>query len=535
MSSAHPDRFKLATGATTIVRAPIARGKSGSGAAPFWGSLSELNSVRDQLDRNSNGKAQLDHPQQQQQQEQERPSPSGMPPIPGAGPVPWRDAVTASSLCTSSSKALLLLQHPRPGGGGGSRRSLLLGGGQPSSRALLTGAGAAGGGAGPGAVSFRRNGVASAPVVGAAAAAAAAAGGSDTAADADRRRLPAINSMSRPAVAAAATPCTAPPPPPATGIAALPSAIRGAIRRNIVSLPSIHVTDEGDGGPAGAGAGAGAVELSSNEEQPILVSFAPSRPPSGSKADRAMRRGLSRRPTVRVVVDGDVAAAAAGGGNGGTGEGGGETSSPGGGGLLRGIRRLFGKESALDAAAASRAAAGDGSGPTDDTVRQDDTASSLHAQRSSTSVAYLAYEHVREQERVNRVRSSLLGAELQLREGVRQSGGGAAAAAADAGAGGGGFGAGRTLSPRASQRSRKWSEQQQQLQGGLSSSRVLRSGKSFTQRALEDPQNPAFKTAKQLAALQEKLSYMEDLDWREKAAAMVTMERPTPIADGWKL
>ncbi|EFJ42447.1 hypothetical protein VOLCADRAFT_97464 [Volvox carteri f. nagariensis] len=125
---------------------------------------------------------------------------------------------------------------------------------------------------------------------------------------------------------------------------------------------------------------------------------------------------------------------------------------------------------------------------------------------AAVHVARLANEHAREQARVERARSTLFGGELPS---VRRLSSGAAVDGNASGGGGGGVEL-RVLVPT------------QSVHKSLEvlEHRGLRTGKSFTQRALEDPNNPAFKTAKQLAAVQEKLSYMEDPDWRAKAAEM---------------
>ncbi|GFR49299.1 hypothetical protein Agub_g11321 [Astrephomene gubernaculifera] len=60
-------------------------------------------------------------------------------------------------------------------------------------------------------------------------------------------------------------------------------------------------------------------------------------------------------------------------------------------------------------------------------------------------------------------------------------------------------------------------------------------GRSFTQQALMDPNNPMFKTARKLVQVQEQLSYLEDKAWREKMVEKVPLERPILMAEGWKL
>ncbi|KAG2501766.1 hypothetical protein HYH03_000266 [Edaphochlamys debaryana] len=162
-------------------------------------------------------------------------------------------------------------------------------------------------------------------------------------------------------------------------------------------------------------------------------------------------------------------------------------------GFMKGLRRFFGigGEAAAAAAAAEAAAAkrreeealARRAGDDLDLSGLDD-GMGLGVQRSAASVAVLTAKHAAEQQRVRRLKSSM--------------------AAGD-------DGGGEDLPQRS----------------------VL-AGKSFTQKALEDPKNPAFRTAQKLARVQAGLSYLEDPNWREKAIQQNRMERPTPMGDGWK-
>ncbi|GIM08272.1 hypothetical protein Vretimale_12251 [Volvox reticuliferus] len=503
------DRVRLPTGATTIVRAPIARGKSSASSSSIWASLPELNS-RDQHDGTG----------YEQQEATLRPAPLS---ARGLGPIPWRDVAVASS---GGGANTLSSDTSTP-----TRRSIM-NAASSSSKALGVGVAGNGGGgnsgteAGSGAIAtvYRRNGIASAPVVGPVAI--------SEVLEAERRHLPAINSISRSAAASASgmTAVTATTP------AALKSQ---AASRRMLTLPSIRGAATDTNG-AGAGAAtpitaattaaattaapgvgtAGRVSkgiipaMIEDEPQPVIVSFLPLGP---SPVKRSVHLACGRT-SIHAAYGGG-----SGGGNGENDETSTETSSASpsprgggqgrggnlGGGLLRGIRRLFGKESLIDAGAAARAT-NSSANPSDESEKQDDLArSSAPVQRSNVSVAQLACEHAREQERVNKARSSLFGGEVRAGfRGARPSDDG-------------------PRSPISAQPSWK------SLEGH--DHRTLRKGKSFTQKTLEDPQNPAFKTAKRLAEVQEKLSYMEDPGWREKAAEMVNMERPMLMAEGWKV
>ncbi|GLI68129.1 hypothetical protein VaNZ11_012446, partial [Volvox africanus] len=504
------DRVKLPTGATTIVRAPIARGKSNASSSVIWASLPELNS-RDQHEGTSY--------EQQEAVPQVAPLSAR-----GIGSTSWRDVAIASS--GGGANAL------STGTSSPSRRSMI-NASIPSSKALGMGIGGNGGGgnsgiqAGSGAIAtvYRRNGVASAPIVSPVAV--------PELLEADQGRLPAINSISRSAAASVSGMIAA----TATTSAALKSQ---AASRRVLTLPSIrgaatNASSVGAGAAmlipaaATAAAGGGAAGSSSNgisttmteeEPQPVLVSFAHLRP---SSAKRCVHR--IGRTSIRAASGGD----SGGGGGGGSGENddtstesssasrsprGGVQGRGGGlgGGLIRGIRRLFGKDSSIDAGAAASATNGITTAtakPGDESEKQDDLArSSAPVQCSLVSVAQLACEHAREQERVNKARSSLFAGDVRV--GFRD------ACTSDH----------ESRSPLSPQPSRKSVEGQDH--------RTLRTGKSFTQRTLEDPKNPAFKTAKRLAEVQEKLSYMADPSWRAKAAEMVTMERPMLMAEGWK-
>ncbi|GIL52477.1 hypothetical protein Vafri_8344 [Volvox africanus] len=497
------DRVRLPTGATTIVRAPIARGKSNASSSVIWASLPELN-IRDQHEGTG--------------YEQQEAIPQLAPlSARGLGSTSWRDVVVASS--GGGVNAL------SSGTGSSSRRSMISAS-IPSSKALGMGIGGSGGGGNSGAQAgsgasatvYRRNGVASAPIVGPVAV---------PELEADQGRLPAINSISRSAAASVSGMTTA---------TATPAALKSqAASRRVLTLPSIRgatmnasgadageampipaaTTAAAGGGAAGSGSNGIRTTMTEEEPQPVIVSFAHLRPAS---AKRCVHR-ICGRTAIPAASGGD-----SGGENDDTST---ETSSASpsprgvgqgrggglGGGLIRGIRRLFGKDSSIDGGAAARATNGitaTTAKPDGESDKQDDLArSSAPVQRSLVSIAQMACEHAREQERVNKARSSLFAGEVRV-----------------------GLGGARNsdhesrslLSPQPSCKSFEGHDH-----------RTLRTGKSFTQRTLEDPKNPAFKTAKRLAEVQEKLSYMEDPSWRAKAAEMVNMERPMLMAEGWKL
>ncbi|KXZ55484.1 hypothetical protein GPECTOR_2g1033 [Gonium pectorale] len=290
---------------------------------------------------------------------------------------------------------------------------------------------------------------------------------------------------------------------------ALPSPVPASAAAATHSSPSTV-----NGGASTASGGGGTtvplplLATGGHTEGPVVVTFAPPRvQPPTKPSGRNRRKAVAPAPPDPDPIA-DVPP---------------ETRS-----FLRGIRRMFGMDTnaaaaaTAAAAAAARAAAAAAAAKAEEEARQEELPVVLP---SPASIAMLTSKHQAEQDRMVRFRTNLLGDMKPRPGGLSVSVGGGADTPSSCG--GGEVPTPATVStPGAAAPEVKpvWDD------------RPGPRGKSFTQKALQDPSNPFFKSAMQLALAQEKeKTFAPDTNWREKLGDQVPMERPILMDAGWKI